>query len=273
MFRGLHGQNVGHMFVRNGIAVGLELEVSFEIADPKRHFRAVVGMERQRSKRREFLFEKEFQRRSAGCLMHVDIALLAKPPSGAGAKIVEILELAAAQEIPLPILKRALDLPLRFGPAPPADNRAAAIMGDEGGKGRVDHRPARLPAQDDRLLAVVETLGRGARKMREGVLMAANQGEKIPPRGKVDVMPAGEPEDVGKTLYGGFAGFKELDGVRTPVHLSLKAGLRLEADDGRFFRAGPEMPKPILQDADAASIACVAKLFEEPLPRDPGIFF
>ena len=64
--------------------------------------------------------------------------------------------------------------------------------------------------------------------------MAADQGEKIPPRGEVDKMPPGEAEDVGETLYGRLAGSKELDGVRTPVHLPLKAGLCLEADNGRL---------------------------------------
>ena len=94
-------------------------------------------------------------------------------------------------------------------------------MGDEGGKSRIDHRPARFPAQDDRFLTVVETLGGRTGKMREGVLVAADQGEKIPPRSEVDKMPPGEAEDLGETRYGGLAGSNELDGVRTPVHLSL----------------------------------------------------
>jgi len=179
LLRGLHRQDVGHMLVWDGIAVGLELEVSFEVADPKRHFRAVIGMKRQRPQGRKLLFEEDLQRRPAGGVMHMGVAPFADPPAGAGAEIVEILKLAAAQEIALHVLKRALDLPLRFGPASTADDRVTAIVGDEGGKGRVDHRPPRLPAQDDRLLAVVETLGRDTRKMREGVLVAANQGEKI----------------------------------------------------------------------------------------------
>jgi len=85
--------------------------------------------------------------------------------------------------------------------------------------------------------------------------VAANQGEKIPLRGKVDVMPAGEPQDVGKALDRSFAGLQELDGVRAPVHLSLQAGLGLEADDGRFFRAGPQTAQPIPEDADAPVVS------------------
>jgi len=88
-------------------------------------------------------------------------------------------------------------------------------MGSEIGEGRIDHRSARLPAQDDRFLAVVEKLGGRTGKMREGILVTADQGEKIPPRGEVDKMPPGETEDIGETLYIGFAGFKELDGVFT----------------------------------------------------------
>jgi len=80
-------------------------------------------------------------------------------------------------------------------------------MGSETGEGRIDHRPARLPAQDDRFLAVVETLGGRTGKMREGILVTTDQGEKIPPRGEVDKMPPGETEDVRETLDIGFAGF------------------------------------------------------------------
>ena len=167
-------------------------------------------MERQGCQGGQFLFEKEFQGWPAGGLMDVGIAFLAQPPAGTGPEIVEILELAAAQEISLHVLKRALDLSFRFSPAAPADDRTDAVMGNEGGEGRIDHRPARLPAQDDRFLAVVETLGGRARKMGEGILVAADQGEKIPPRGEVDEMPPGEAEDVGEALYGGLPVFRNL---------------------------------------------------------------
>src|SRR3990172_6343065 len=254
MFRGLHGQDVGHMLVRDGIAVGFELEVPFKIADPEGHFRTVIGMERQGCQGGQFLFEKEFQGGPAGCIMQMDIAFLTHPPAGTAPKIIDILEFAAAQKIPLHILKRALDFSFRLSPATPADDWTTAIMADEGGEGRIDHRPACLPTQDDRFLTVVETLGGRARKMREGILVTADQGEKIPPRGEVDKMPPGETEDVGETLYVGFAGFKELDGVRAPIHLALKPGLCLEADNGRFLGGGSETPKPIPEDADAAVI-------------------
>jgi len=109
MLGGLHGQDVGPMLVRDGIAVGFEIDVPFKIADPEGHFRTVIGMERQGCQGGQFLFEKEFQRGPAGCIMLVDIAFLAHPPAGAGPKIIEILELAATQEVPLHVLKRALD--------------------------------------------------------------------------------------------------------------------------------------------------------------------
>src|SRR3972149_280098 len=202
---GLHGQDVGHMLVRDGIVVGFELDVPFKIADPEGHFRTVIGMERQGCQGGQFLFEKEFQGWPACCIMQMDIAFLAHPPAGTGPKIIEILELAAAQKIPLHVLKRALDFSFRFRPATPADDRTYAVMGDEGGKGRMDYRPARFPAQDDRCLTVVETLGGRARKMREGILVAEGQSEKIPPRGEVDKMLPGEAGGGGETLYGGVA--------------------------------------------------------------------
>jgi len=273
MLGGFHGQDVGHVLVRYGIAVGFKLDVPFKIADPEGHFRAVIGMERQGCQGGQFLFEKEFQGGPAGCIMQMDIAFLAHPPTGTRLKILDILELAAAQKIPLHVLKRALDFSFRFSPAAPADDRTYAVMGDEGGKSRIDHRPARFPAQDDRCLAVVETLGGRTGKMREGVLVAADQGEKIPPPGEVDKMPPGEAEDVGETLYSRFAGSKELDGIRAPVHLSLKTWPCLETDNGCFFGRGSQSPQSIPQDADAAVITGVAKFFKEPLSGDMRVFF
>jgi hypothetical protein len=204
--------------------------------------------------------------------MLVDIAFLTQPPAGAGPKIIDILELAAAQEVPLHVLKRALDFSFRFSPPAPADDWTAAIMGNESGECRMDHRPTRLPAQDDRFLTVGETLGGRTGEMREGILMAADQGEKIPLRGEVDKMSPGETKDVGETLYGGFAGLKELEGVRAPVHLSLKAGLCLKADHGRFLGGGPKTPKPIPEEADAAVITGSPEFFKEPLTGNPRIF-
>ena len=145
-------------------------------------------------------------------------------------------------------------------------------MGNEAGEGRIDHRPACLPAQDDRLLTVVETLGGRARKMREGILVAADQGEKIPPRGEVKEMPSGEAKDVGKTLHGGFACFEELDGIGTPVHLSLKPGLCFEAGNGRYCGSGSPAPKPIPEDTDAAVITNSAEFFKEPLTGNARVF-
>jgi len=126
---------------------------------------------------------------SACRLMEMEIAFFSQPPAGVRPEIIEIMELTAAQEISLDVLKRAFDLTFRFRPATLADDRAYSVMGGESSEGRIDQWPARFPAQDNRFLAVVETLGRSSCKMREGIQVAADQGEKIPSRGKVDIMP------------------------------------------------------------------------------------
>jgi hypothetical protein len=48
----------------------------------------------------------------------VQVAFFLEPPAGAGPKVFEIGKLAAAQKIPLHLLKRAFDLSLRFRPRP-----------------------------------------------------------------------------------------------------------------------------------------------------------
>ena len=53
-------------------------------------------------------------------------------------------------------------------------------MGDEGGEGRIQERPSRLPAQNDGFLAIVETLAWNAAKVGECIIMAADQSEEIP---------------------------------------------------------------------------------------------
>src|SRR6266568_478077 len=170
--------------------------------------------------------------------MQMEIVFLPHPPTGTGSQILEILKLAAAQQIPFHILKWAFDLPLCLSPTALTDYWPNQIMGDKGGVCGVQERPSRLPAQDDCFLAVIETLCGNSAKMEEGVLMAADQGVEVPAWGKVDEMASGEGQDVGEALYLGLAGFQEVDGVWAPVHLSLDTRIGLEPDNRRLFGRG-----------------------------------
>ena len=258
------------MLVGDRIAVGLEVEVSLHVAHPERHFRAVVRMKRQRRECRQLLFQEEFQRRSAGRLVQMQVAFLREPPSRATSKVFQILELTAAQEVSLHVLEGALDLTLGLGSAALADDGTIPVVGNEGGEGGMDQRAPRLPAQHHGFLAVVEALGGGALEVGEGVPMTADQGEEVAPRGEVYELAPGEAQDVGEALHLLFSRLQEVDGIGAPVHLPLHTGIGLEADHRLFLGQCSAFAQPVPEDADAPPIPCVAQLLQEPDTGDPG---
>ena len=109
LLRGLESQDVSDVLGRDGVIVRFKLNESVWIADPKRHFRAVIGMKRQRLKR---FLSKEFQRSVPGRIMDMEIRLLFEPPPCHSPKVFKILEVSSIEQIPFYVFKRCLDLPL-----------------------------------------------------------------------------------------------------------------------------------------------------------------
>ena len=66
--------------------------VNYCAADPKRHFGAVIGMNRQGLKR---FLGKELQRSVPGRVVDMQIGLLFEPPPGYGPKVFEVLEVSS----------------------------------------------------------------------------------------------------------------------------------------------------------------------------------
>ena len=69
-------------------------------------------------------------------------------------------------------------------------------MGNEIDKGGVENRPARFPAQQDRLFSVIQALARAPAEIPKRVLMTPDQGEKITVPGEIDILPPGKSQDV-----------------------------------------------------------------------------
>ena len=226
LLRSLEAQNVGDMAGGNGVEIRFKLNKPVTTADAQCHLRAVIRMKGQRLK--GFL-GKEFQRGMPGRVMDMEIGLLFQPPPGSGPEVLEILEVSSIEPIAFHILERCLDFPLRFRPVPQRD-RLALIMRDKGRKGRIEDRPATLPSEHHRLFAIVKALFRHAAKVREGILMPADQAIEVPVGCKVDVLPSGEAQDIRKTFHLALAGPGERDRIRTLIHLPLNTRFGFESD-------------------------------------------
>ena len=105
-------------------------------------------------------------------------------------------------------------------------------MGDEGDKGWVVDRTARLPPKEDGLFPVVEAVPGNPSEMGKSILMPADQGEKFSIFREIDVLPPRKAKYIGKTKHVSLAALGEIDLVRAPVHLALLTGFGLEPDDG-----------------------------------------
>ena len=110
-------------------------------------------------------------------------------------------------------------------------------MGDEGNKGWVMDRTSCLPSKHNRLLAVIKALFGDTSKIQKGILMPPDQGVEVLMDGKVNIMPSGEGQNIGKTLHLALACAFESNEVRAPIHLTLPPGFCLKSDCRLF--AGP----------------------------------
>ena len=123
---------------------------------------------------------------------------------------------------------------------------------------------------DDGLLSIIEAMSGNAAKIVEGIPVLSDQGVEVPMHRKIDVLSAGEGQDVGKAEHHGLAGPGEGNGVRAPVHLPLGSGLGLEADDRGRLGLRPHGAKAVAQDGDAPLVALLPHFFKEALARDVG---
>ena len=94
VLRGLQRQDVGDIAGRDGVVIGLKLDIVIRPADPQSHFGAVIGMKGQRLKH---LLCKELQRGVPGRIVDMEVRLLLEPPLGYGSKIFEVLEVPSVE--------------------------------------------------------------------------------------------------------------------------------------------------------------------------------
>jgi hypothetical protein len=267
---GFQGEDIGHILVGDGVAIGFKIQEPIDAANPQGHFGGIVIVKGQGLKSASFLLHEELKRRAMGRFMDMFVGSVPEPPLSRGLQVIEILERACVEEVFLYILEGRLDFSLRLRPA--HDDGLAVVMGNEGDEGRVVDRAACFPSQKDCFLPVVQTVLRNPLKMVEGVLVPADQGEELAVGGKVDILLPGKAQDIGKTENLGLAGSGEGDGVGAPIHLTLDPGICLKSDDRIAFGLGVQLPESVPEDADPALIALHAELLVQPLSGHLGVF-
>lgn len=269
---GLQAQNVGDIAGGHRVKVCLELYQPIGPTDHQRHFGRVIRESRQGLQGGLFRLEKKVEGGAFRGVMAMLVRLFLEPPSRHGLKVLQALEGSSIQEVPFDILEGRLHFSLGLGRPRTTGDRSATVMGDEGRESGIKYRSARLPAQDNCFFVIIQALSGHAAEIGEGVLVPADQGEKIPSPRELDKVPARvaqnirETQDLDPALQG------EGDFVRAPVHLALLAWFGLEPDDR--FETRLFYPREILpQDGESAGVAFVPEGFQDTLTLDIGIGF
>ncbi len=81
MLGGLQGEDIGHVLIGDGVAIGLKVQEPIDAANPQGHFGGIIIVNRQGLKGASFLFHKELQRRTMGRIMDMGVGLFLEPPS------------------------------------------------------------------------------------------------------------------------------------------------------------------------------------------------
>ena len=153
--------------------------------------------------------------------MDMGVRTVLQPPTGRCLEIVKVLESPASEKIMLYVLERSFDFPFRLGPFWHTGDGFALVVGNKCSKRRIIYRLSRLPAQYNSFFVIIQALPGCAVEVRETVLMASNQGKEISALGKIDILPSGKAQNIRKTIDHDLAAALEINGIWTPVHLSL----------------------------------------------------
>ena len=153
--------------------------------------------------------------------MDMSVRTVLQPPTGTCLEIIKVLESPASEQVMLYVLERSFDFSLRFGSSWQTGDGFALVMSNKCRKRRIIYRLSRFPAQYNGLFVIIQTLPGRAVEVKKAVLVASNQGKEMPAQGKIDILPPGKAQNIRKTIDHDLAAALEINGIWTPVHLSL----------------------------------------------------
>jgi len=268
VLRDADGQEVGHMLVGHGVAVAVPRDEAVDAAHAVDDARGVVGV-RGQGHERGLLIGKQLERAAPQLLVLAHVTDLVLPRAELGAKVVDVAEAAAVEEAPLELPKTALDARLVVRVRRPTGLGPEGVVGREGQETRVVDGLTPLPAEHDRLLAVVLAHARRAAEARKGGEVAVHQRVQVAAGEGAEALAMAVDEHVREDLHRLPAGGGEVDCVRRPValgHLARAVLRRRQARRGRGPR--PRGAHVQLDRGVAAVEAGRAQLLEDALRGD-----
>lgn len=84
MLGSFQGEDIGHVLIGDGVAIGFKVQEPIQAANPQGHFGGIIIVKGQRLKSASFLFHKEFQGRAVGRFMDMRVGFFPEPPLGRG---------------------------------------------------------------------------------------------------------------------------------------------------------------------------------------------
>jgi len=119
VFGGFQSEDIGHILIGDGVAIGFKIQEPIDAANPQGHFGGIVIVKGQGLKSASFPLHEELKRRAMGRFMDMLVGSFPEPPLSRGLQVIEILERACVEEIFLYILEGSFHLPFGFRSADP----------------------------------------------------------------------------------------------------------------------------------------------------------
>ena len=230
-----HGQEVGHVLVRHGVAVAVPGDEAVDAAHAVDDPRGVVRV-RGHGHERALFVGKQHERAALELLVLPHVADGVLPLYELDTEIVDVAKAATVEEASLEFPETALDARLVIRVRRTTGLGPEGVVGGKRQEARVVDGLAAFPAEHDRLLAVVLAHACGAAEAREGGEVAVHQRVQVAAGEGAEALASAVGEQVREDLHGLPAGGGEVDRVRRPValgHLARAVVGRRQARRGR----------------------------------------
>jgi hypothetical protein len=263
-----HRQEIGDMVVGDGVLVAFVGYVAFEIGDAVHDASGIVRVKREREE--VGLLDGEALERS-GAVARAKVADLVEPASELDGEVVEVAEAAAVEKRSFELPEAALDAWLVVGMATAHGDGPHLVVRGEGEVAWIVDRLLTLPAQHDRLLAVVLAALGQATEALERRSVTGHEGVQIGVLVQREELAPAVHQHVAVRLYD-LAAATEVERVRRPVALGHLAGVvarRGEAWRGTWTRT--HAAHVLLDRSVSAAEAGGAQLLEDTLRGDRGM--
>jgi len=245
-----HGQDVGHVVVRDRVPVAFPIHETIDAAQAVRDASGVVGMAREGNELALLLLGESLEACAPSPPSLINDGV--EPRAELEAQVGHVAERPAVEKGALELPKTPLDAGFCIG-IPTHGAGPELVVRREGEEARIVDGLGPLPAQGDKLLAVVRARVGAALEAVERADVSVEERVEVVALEDVEEFPGAVREDVGERLHGEALAGGELDRVRGPValgHLGGPVAGRREARRGLV--PGARRPHVLLHRGVAA---------------------